>query len=88
MAKRKLNKKNVEKIINYFFSNTKDKTSKDIKKIKRLAMKYNIKLKDKRKKFCKYCLNPYSGKERIRIKKKMKIIICEKCGKVNRWEIS
>jgi len=87
MSKKKRNKKEVEKEIRIFFSKIKNKTPKEVKKIKRLAMSYNIKLKDKRKKFCKYCLAPFKGNEKIRINKKIKNITCNNCGKTSRWKI-
>jgi RNase P subunit RPR2 len=49
-------------------------------------MSQNIKLEYKRKLFCKKCLNPYKN-SKIRIKNKTKIINCENCGYVSRWEI-
>ena len=85
MAK-KISKSEAREEIQEFFSNIKDKTPKDIKKIKRLAMKYNIPLKEKRKLFCKNCLNPYRV-PKIRIKDKMKIIMCKNCGYVSRWKL-
>jgi len=41
-------------------------------------------LKEKRKLFCKKCLKPYSGKEKVRIKNKVKTITCENCGYISR----
>tara|TARA_Y100000310_G_scaffold167546_2_gene167436 strand:- start:72104 stop:72364 length:261 start_codon:yes stop_codon:yes gene_type:complete len=83
---KKLSKTEVKKQIEEFFLNIKNKNSKDIKKIKKLAMSQNIKLEYKRKLFCKKCLNPYKN-SKIRIKNKTKIINCENCGYVSRWEI-
>ncbi|MEK6824181.1 MAG: hypothetical protein AABY06_04055 [Nanoarchaeota archaeon] len=80
-------KKDTEKRIVDFFLNIKNKTSKQIKKIKSLAMNKKISLKEKRKLFCKKCLTPYSGNEKIRIKKGMKSVECLKCKKINRWKI-
>jgi len=70
-----------------FFEKIKNKTPKEIKKIKKLAMSQNIPLKEERKKFCKYCLVPYSGKEKVRIKNKIKSIECINCKKISRWKI-
>jgi len=80
-------KTEVRKQIQEFFKNIKDKSSKDVKKIKKLAMNYKIPLKNKRKLFCEKCLNPYSGKEKIRIKNKKKIITCGGCEYVSRWKV-
>jgi RNase P subunit RPR2 len=85
--KKNLSKSEVVKQIEEFFLNIKNKTPKEIKKIKRLAMKYNIPLKKKRKLFCGKCLMPYSGKEKNRIKNKIKSTECGNCGKINRWKI-
>lgn len=86
--KYKISKKDTKKKIEDFFKNIKNKTPKEIKKIKRLAANKKIPLKEKRKLFCKKCLNPYSGKEKIRIRNKKKIIECKICGYVSRLEIN
>ena len=61
-------------------------TSEEIKKIKRLAMKSNIKLKDYRKNFCKKCLAQLKGK--IRVSKTHKTVECQDCGYKNKFKIS
>ncbi len=76
-----------EKQIKEFFSNIKNKTPKEIKKIKRLSMKHNLPLKEKRKLFCKKCFAPYSRKEKVRIKKGVKIVVCGECEYVSRFNI-
>ena len=75
--KEKASRKEIEELMK------KAKTDKDFKKIKRLAMHSSIKLKELRKRFCKYCFYPLKG--RIRINKESKSIICENCGKITRW---
>ncbi|MBI2057148.1 hypothetical protein HYT91_02745 [Candidatus Pacearchaeota archaeon] len=50
-------------------------------------MNKKISLKAKRKLFCKFCLTPYSGNEKIRIKNGIKSVECLNCGKINRWGI-
>ncbi len=80
-------KTNAEKIIADFFLDLKNKTPKQLKKIKSLAMNKKISLKKYRKLFCKKCLTPYSENEKIRIKKGMKSVECLKCKKVNRWKV-
>ena len=85
---KKLSKKDAEKEIKQFFKNLKNKTPREVKKIKRLAMKYNIKLKELRKLFCKKCYSIFNAKNsEIRIKKGIKIVKCKKCGCVNRWKM-
>lgn len=84
---KKLSKSEAQKEIEDFFKDIKHKKPKEIKKIKRLAMSYNIPLKEKRKLFCKKCFTPYSGKEKVRIKKGRKIIVCVGCGEKVRWKV-
>lgn len=77
-----------EKIENFFEKeNLKSATPKNTKKIKRLAANKKIPLKEKKKLFCKKCLNPYSGKEKVRIKNKIKSIECLNCGYIARWKL-
>ena len=71
--------------IQEFFSDMKNKTPKQVKKIKKLAMSHNIKLGDKKKLFCKKCLTPYMHPS-IRIKNDMITIICDSCEYKNRWK--
>jgi len=83
---KKLSKSGAEKQIQEFFHDIKKKNSKDIKKIKKLAMRNKIPLCELRKKFCKKCLMPYKN-VKIRIKNKIKLIICEECGCISRYRI-
>ena len=85
--KSNISKKQAEQNIKDFFLDIKSKTSNQLKKIKSLAMNKKILLKEKRKLFCRYCLTPYSGNEKVRIKKGIKSVECKNCGKVNRWKI-
>jgi len=85
--KSSVDKKEVKKEIENFFKNIKDKSPKEIKKIKKLAMSYNIPLKEKRKLFCKKCFSVYKN-PKTRIKNKMKSVTCEKCRNIGRWRIS
>lgn len=84
---KKISKKDAEKKVADFFLGIKSKIPKQIKKIKNFAMNKKISLKNKRKLFCKKCLTPYSGNEKIRIKNKIKSVECSKCKKINRWKI-
>jgi len=83
---KKISKKEAEKQISEFFLNIKDKTPKEIKKIKKLGMKFNLPLGEKRRSFCKKCFNPYLN-PKIRIKNNVKSMTCEKCGYTSRWRI-
>jgi RNase P subunit RPR2 len=82
-----MKKEEIKKEIDEFFKNIEEKNPKEIKKIKRLAMKHNLPLREKRKLFCKKCFSPYSGNEKIRIKNKIKIIKCTCCEGVSRWKV-
>lgn len=79
----KISKTEAKIRIQKFFSNVKNKNPKEIKKIKKLAMKKNIPLKKLRKKFCKKCLRPYKN-PKIRIRNKRRIVTCEYCGHVSK----
>tara|TARA_Y100000310_G_C20301321_1_gene631928 strand:- start:12 stop:266 length:255 start_codon:yes stop_codon:yes gene_type:complete len=83
--KTKLSKSEAQEKINSFFK-SKDFTPEQVRKIKRLAMKFNIKLKDKRKNFCKKCLHKLKGKTRIN--SPYKTIICDNCNHKNRFKLS
>lgn len=85
--KKKLEKEEVKQKIEDFFKNIKNKNPKEIKNVKRLAMAYNVPLKEKRKSFCKKCFTPYSEKERTRIKRDCKIVFCDNCNNISRWKI-
>ncbi|MBS3065930.1 hypothetical protein J4229_02710 [Candidatus Pacearchaeota archaeon] len=80
-----LNKTQAKEKIESFFMKA-DFTPEQLKKIKRLAMKFNIKLGAYRKSFCKRCLNPLSGK--LSITKTHKTIECKHCGLRNKIRIS
>ena len=83
---KKQSKTEAKNHISRFFQDIKNKSPDDIRKIKRLAMRYNIPLREKRKKLCKKCLAPYKN-PKIRIKRKMKTTTCENCGYVARCRI-
>lgn len=85
--KSELSKTDAQEQINIFFLKIKEKSPKEIKKIKTLAMSKKISLKKFRNSFCKYCLNHFSGFEKIRIKNKRKSVGCKKCKKLSRWKI-
>jgi len=84
---KKLSKSEAKRQIELFFQDIKNKTPKQVKKIKKLAMSNNIKLKEKRKKICEKCLTPYKN-PKIRINNKTKNTTCENCGYVSRWKIN
>ena len=83
---KKISKVQAKEKINQFFSSINSQTSKDVKKIKKIAMGHNLKLKEKKKLFCKKCLNPYMS-PKIRIKNNVKTLVCENCNYVGRLKI-
>jgi RNase P subunit RPR2 len=89
LSKKEMSRTKIEERIKEFFNDEKfkEKGPKDIKKIKRLAMRKNIPLSNFKKLFCKYCLRPYSGIEKVRIKNKIKTIECSTCKKQSRWRL-
>ncbi len=83
--KKSLSKKEAEKLIEEFFRHIKEKTPKEVRKIKKLAMSHNIKLGEKRKLFCKECYHPFVEPS-IRIKNDFITLTCEKCESKARWK--
>lgn len=79
-----ISKSDAKKKIEEFFEKEKFSAA-EVKKIKRLAMKFNIKLGSYRRKFCKKCLSKLEGK--IRINKNYKNVECRNCGFLNRFRI-
>ncbi|MEX0920611.1 MAG: hypothetical protein WDZ69_03460 [Candidatus Pacearchaeota archaeon] len=86
MSKQKVSRKEAAKEIDEFFNNIKNKTPGEVKKIKKLAMGYNLKLREKKKLFCRKCLAPYRN-PKIRIKEGKKTVACEDCSHTARWKI-
>lgn len=84
---KKISKTETEKQIKEFFQDIKNKTPREIKKMKKLAMSKNISLKELRKKFCKKCYSAYRT-PKIRIKDNIKSIACENCKNISRWKIN
>ena len=81
----KISKTEAKEQIKEFFSRIKDKTPQEIKKIKKLAMRHNIALKDLRKKFCKKCFSPNLKIQGI--KNKIKRVQCEDCEYIARLKL-
>jgi len=82
--KAKFGKREAEQKVNDFFASEKF-NSEQMRKIKKLAMKFNIKLGALRKKFCKKCLSQLHG--RLRMNKGFKTVECFSCGFRNRWKV-
>jgi len=83
---KKFSKTETEKLVQDFFENIENKTPKEVRKIKKLAMSQNIPLRELRKKFCKKCFTPF-GNSKIRIKNKIKSVECKNCEYISRWKI-
>lgn len=84
--KAKISKQEIQMKIKEFFKDIKNKTPREIRKIKKLTMSKNIPLKEKRKLFCKKCFMSYQN-PKIRIKNQIKSIACEGCGYIARWKV-
>ena len=82
-----LSKTETAKEIQEFFLNLKNKSPEQVRKIKRLAMKHNLKLGESKKLFCKYCFSIYKN-PKIRINRKTKSVKCENCKNISRWKMS
>ncbi|MBU0466858.1 MAG: hypothetical protein KJ718_02320 [Nanoarchaeota archaeon] len=82
--KTRLSKTEAREKIEEFFKRE-DFTSEEIKKMKRMAMKFNIRLDGKRKLFCKKCLSRLRGKTRV--SKTHKTVECGICGERNKFKI-
>jgi len=87
MAKDKISKTEAKETIDKFFFDIKNKSQKEVLKIKKLAMSKRISLNKYKRLFCSSCLQPYSGSEKIRIKNGFKTIECSNCGKIKRIKI-
>lgn len=85
--KKKISKTEAKKQIEDFFIHIKEKSPKEVKKIKRLAMSHNIKLGKRKKTFCTKCFNPYVDPS-IRIKNDFINVTCEACSHVARWKFA
>ncbi|MBI5148319.1 hypothetical protein HZA33_01415 [Candidatus Pacearchaeota archaeon] len=83
MAKNK-DKKLAEKQIYEFFKEIGEKRPEEIRKVKRLAMHYNIKLEKLNRRFCKKCYSTLNN-SRKRINRGKITITCLKCGHIMRY---
>lgn len=84
--KPKITKTQAKDEIEKFFNMLNLKDGEDVRKIKRLAMKFNIPLDKYKKDFCKKCLLPYKT-PRIRINGGMKSVTCNNCNNTSRWKL-
>ena len=67
------------------FFQREDFRAEEVRKIKRLAMKYRVPLREYRRLFCKQCFSRLRGKTRVNWKDKT--IVCGICGYLNRFLI-
>lgn len=82
-----VSKSEAQKQISSFFE--KDFSIEELKKIKRLAMKYKLKLGDYRKFYCPSCLSQLKGNISISKTPKgiYKTIVCANCKTKNKFKI-
>lgn len=83
--KKEISKGEAKAKIDAFFEQG-DFDAGEMRKIKRLAMKFKIRLGEYRKKFCKKCLARLRGKTRI--SGEYKRVVCEACGFTNRSKMN
>lgn len=83
--KKELSKTEAKRKIDEYFS-SKKLSKEETKKMKRLAMKYKIRLGIYRKIFCKKCFSDLQ-KGKVRITKNYKSVECE-CGYKNKRKIA
>ena len=83
--KEKISKKDANRKIEEFFEKE-IFDANEIIKIKKLAMKFNIKLGNYRKRFCKKCFSDLKS-DGVKIKKGVKTVKCKSCGFISRWKI-
>jgi len=81
--KAKFTKEQVKEKITRFFQSK--HLAKQVKKMKKLAMRHQIKLGKYRKKFCKKCYS--MNLQTQSIKNKLKRVKCGDCEYVARWKI-
>ncbi len=82
-----ISKTEIEREMKEFSKDIRNKSPQEVRKMKKLAMSHNLPLRELRKIFCKKCLVPYSGKEKIRIKDGIKNIECLNCKNIARWKM-
>ena len=80
----KLTKKETQDKIEMFFKKE-EFTQQEMKKIKKLALKFNIKLGAYKKNYCKKCHNKLEGK--IKVNKTFKTVSCSSCGFLNKIKL-
>ncbi len=83
-----LSKSEAKEKIEKFFNNLDNKSAKEIKKIKRLAMHHHVSLNVYKKNYCGKCFSVFNSiNSEIRIKGGFKIVKCKKCGRINRFKL-
>ena len=85
--KKKISNTETKEKIEKFFSEIKTKSQREIKKIEKLSAKNKIPIKEYKKFFCKKCLLPFQGNEKIRIKNGFKTIECKSCREIRRIKL-
>ena len=80
----KLTKKQAEEKINVFFE--KKHSKEEVRKIKKISMRYRIKLKEFRKKFCSKCFS--MNLKFKKVKKNIKTVECSECGNLMRLKLA
>jgi len=84
-----VDKNEVKRKILEFFNEIENKGAEEIKEIKKLAMSFNVRLRELRKNFCKNCYSPLipGVTSEVRIKNGIKASKCRICSYINRWKL-
>ena len=82
--KTNLSRQQAQEEINNFFKKE-NYSSKEVRKVKKLAMKFNIKLREYKKNYCKKCYSKL--KDKIKLNKYYKNIKCSSCGYENSFKL-
>jgi len=82
--KRRLSKTEAQQNIDSFFQRS-SWSPDELKKLKKLAMKYRIRLGAYRKRFCKKCFLPLKGS--VHVTRNNKSVVCKSCGFTSKFRI-
>lgn len=76
--------------IGILFDEAAKTTKKDLQKrymklAKKIGMRYNVRLEERKKKFCKHCFYYFGSETRRRLKNGKLVIVCPGCKKITRY---
>ncbi|MFH1802079.1 MAG: hypothetical protein ABH864_01350 [archaeon] len=68
------------------FFRRRDFCPEEVRKIKKVAMRFRIRLADHKRRFCKRCLSKLDGLTKV--SKAYKSVECQKCGFKNKFRLA